>query len=192
MPGRHMTDHQKEFYRPHRRKHRPALAAAKARFSTATGCHPELHPGVRRTLERRVRAWKAKHGPERKIIVRQKHQPGCRGLSDFTDAGALGVTVVGEPLVPVTNAGGFSLRRVFYTVPSRLVGHRLRVRLYDDRLVLYAGTDEPHDAATGPCGRPGRAARADRRHLYPSENPAIRRPVPVSTDPCFGANRGRH
>ena len=38
----------------------------------------------------------------------------------------------------VTRTGGFTLRRVFYAVPSRLVGHRLRVRLYDDRLVLYA------------------------------------------------------
>ena len=41
-----------------------------------------------------------------------------------------------ETLVRVTRTGGFTLRRVFYTVPSRLVGHRLRVRLYDDRLVL--------------------------------------------------------
>ena len=46
-----------------------------------------------------------------------------------------------ETLVRVTSTGGFTLRRVFYTVPSRLVGHRLRVRLYDDRLVLYAGTE---------------------------------------------------
>ena len=43
-----------------------------------------------------------------------------------------------ETLVRVTSTGGFSLRRVFYTVPSRLVGHRLRVRLYDDRLELVA------------------------------------------------------
>ena len=346
----------------HRRQDRPALAAARSGFSTATAYrieadpgrrsekrkprgrrrpdplagifqeeivplleanpglravalyeemmrrHPELHPGVRRTLERRVRSWKAKHGPEREIIFRQKHEPGRRGLSDFTDAGALGVTVAGEPLahklyhfrleysgfshaavvlggesyvalagglqdalwalggvpkehrtdslsaafrnlkrearedltaryealledygmsgsrnsrgrahengsiegphghlkralgdalllrgspdfetigayrafvagvvsrrnarnrekidaeravlgalpgrrsdgfeetlVRVTSTGGFSLRRVFYTVPSRLVGHRLRVRQYDDRLVVFAGTDE--------------------------------------------------
>ena len=36
-----------------------------------------------------------------------------------------------ETLVRVTSTGGFSLRRVFYTVPSRLVGHRLRVPAYD-------------------------------------------------------------
>jgi hypothetical protein len=28
---------------------------------------------------------------------------------------------------------------VFYTVPSRLIGHRLRVRLYDDRLECFLG-----------------------------------------------------
>ena len=60
--------------------------------------HPELHHGVRRTLERRVRGWKAKHGPEQEIIFRQKHEPGRRGLSDFTDAGALEVSIAGEPL----------------------------------------------------------------------------------------------
>ena len=44
-----------------------------------------------------------------------------------------------ETTVTITSSGGFVLRRVFYTVPSRLVGHRLRVRLYDDRLVLFIG-----------------------------------------------------
>jgi hypothetical protein len=34
-----------------------------------------------------------------------------------------------EVTVPVTSSGGFTLRKVFYTVPSRLIGHRLRVRL---------------------------------------------------------------
>ena len=38
----------------------------------------------------------------------------------------------------VTTSGGFTLRKVFYTVPSRLVGHRLRVKLYDDRLELLS------------------------------------------------------
>lgn len=30
-------------------------------------------------------------------------------------------------------------RRVFYTVPSRLIGHRLRVRIHDDRLEVFLG-----------------------------------------------------
>ena len=44
-----------------------------------------------------------------------------------------------EELVTVTRSGGFFLRRIFYTVPSRLIGHRLRVRLYDDRLECLLG-----------------------------------------------------
>jgi len=44
-----------------------------------------------------------------------------------------------EKVIPVTSSGGFILRRVFYTVPSRLVGHRLRVRIFDDRLECFLG-----------------------------------------------------
>jgi len=44
-----------------------------------------------------------------------------------------------ETVVTVTSSGGFTLRKVFYTVPSRLIGHRLRARLYDDRLDLFIG-----------------------------------------------------
>ena len=45
-----------------------------------------------------------------------------------------------EKIVTVTSSGGFILRRVFYTAPSRLIGHRLRVRLYDDRLECFLGS----------------------------------------------------
>ena len=44
-----------------------------------------------------------------------------------------------ETIVTVTSAGGFTLRKVFYTVPWRLIGHRLRARLYDDRVDLFIG-----------------------------------------------------
>ena len=55
--------------------------------------HPDLDPGVRRTLERRIRAWRAEHGPEQEVIFRQTHEPGHRGFSDFTHMGSLGVSV---------------------------------------------------------------------------------------------------
>ena len=270
--------------------------------------HPELNPNIRRTLERRIRAWRALEGPEQDVIFRQEHEPGRLGLSDFTDTSALGVTVAGvaldhrlyhfrlafsgfehahvvlggesfvalaeglqnalwtlggvpkehrsdslsaafrnldanaqedltaryaalmhhygmepsrnnagiahengsiesahghlkqaledalllrgtrdfadldayrafvdaivgrrnansrkrieleraslgklpsrrtadfeEKVIPVTSSGGFILRRVFYTVPSRLIGHRLRVRIFDDRLECFLGTTQ--------------------------------------------------
>ena len=60
--------------------------------------HPEIDFGVRRTLERRVRAWRALNGPERDVIFRQEPVPGQLGLSDFTDMRDLGVLVAGERL----------------------------------------------------------------------------------------------
>jgi hypothetical protein len=60
--------------------------------------HPELSLGTRRTLERRVRAWRAVNGPDREVIFRQEHPPGRMGLSDFTEVGDLGVTISGELL----------------------------------------------------------------------------------------------
>jgi len=41
---------------------------------------------VRRTLERRIRAWRAIHGEEQDVIFRQVQEPGRLGLSDFTDS----------------------------------------------------------------------------------------------------------
>ena len=58
-------------------------------------CHPEVSPGIRRTLERRMRAWRALAGPEQDVIFRQEHAPGRLGLSDFTDTSALGITIAG-------------------------------------------------------------------------------------------------
>ena len=39
----------------------------------------------------------------------------------------------------VTRSGTISVRGVLYTVPSRLIGSRLKVHIYDDRLVCYLG-----------------------------------------------------
>jgi hypothetical protein len=60
--------------------------------------HPELSVGVRRTVERRIRAWRALFGPEQEVMFRQVHEPGRMGLSDFTDMGDLAITVAGQPL----------------------------------------------------------------------------------------------
>lgn len=60
--------------------------------------HPELGAGIRRTIERRVRSWRAVHGEEQEVIFRQAHEPGRLGLSDFTDMGGAGVTIAGQPL----------------------------------------------------------------------------------------------
>ena len=294
--------------------------------------HPEISAGIRRTLERRMRTWRALAGPEQDVIFRQEHEPGRFGLSDFTDTSALGVTVAGvvlghrlyhfrlafsgfehahvvlggesfvalaeglqnalwvlggaprehrsdslsaafrnltaearedltrrydalcahygmdptrnnrgvahengaiesshghlrkaikdallmrgandfedlpgyrrfideivsrknahntkrieaerptlqplpgqrtpdyeETIVTITSSGGFTLRRVFYTVPSRLIGHRLRVRLYDDRLELFIGGTGLMTLARGRASTTGKHAHVvDYRHV---------------------------
>lgn len=60
--------------------------------------HPDLGEGVRRTLERRIRAWRAVHGEEQEVIFRQTHRPGRLGLSDFTDMAGFDITIAGQPL----------------------------------------------------------------------------------------------
>ena len=55
--------------------------------------HAGFADDLRRTLERRIRLWQALHGPERDVIFRQEHPPGQQGLSDFTEAAELGVTI---------------------------------------------------------------------------------------------------
>ena len=386
MPGRHITDRQMRLYMSLRSTHSPAVAAAKAGFSTAAAYRieadprppaetrkprerrrpdplagvwedeilamlkaapglrpvaifeevlrrrPEMGSGVRRTLERRIRSWRALNGPEKEVMFRQEHPPGRLGLSDFTDLSELGVTIAGvvlacrlyhfrmacsgfehghvvlggesyvalaeglqnalwalggapeqhrsdslsaafrnldqdakadltrryealcahyamtptrnnkgvahengsiesphghlkraledalllrgsrdfehledlrcfvdeivgrrnaknakridqerlalrplpvrrtadydETLVSVTSAGGFTLRKVFYSMPSRLIGHRLRVRLYDDRLECFLGSTQLLTLRRGRAETSGKHGHVvDYRHL---------------------------
>jgi len=297
--------------------------------------HPDLPSGVRRTLERRIRSWRAVHGAEREVMFRQVHEPGRLGLSDFTELGDHEVTVAGvrldhrlyhfrlaysgfehahvvlggesfvalatglqdalwslggvpkehrsdslsaafrnldshaatdltrryddlcshygmtptrnnpglahengaiegphghlkralgdallmrgssafdaldsyrrfiaelvsrrnarhrsridveraalsalppqrtddfeEVQVRVTSSGGFTLRKVFYSVPSRLIGHRLRVRLYDDRLALFIGSTPLMSLPRGRAERSGKHGHVvDYRHVIHS------------------------
>jgi len=58
------------------------------------------HPGeygasVLRTLQRRMRQWRAVHGAERDVFFAQEHPPGRLGLSDFTVADELEVEIGG-------------------------------------------------------------------------------------------------
>ena len=70
-----------------------------------------------------------------------------------------------EKVIPVTSSGGFILRRVFYTVPSRLIGHRLRVRIFDDRLECFLGVTPVETLRRDrPGSRRERLARSLRTH----------------------------
>ena len=81
----------------------PLLEADTARKFEATTVLAELerrHPGKYgpehlRTLQRRVRDWRALCGPAKEVYFPQEHVPGREGALDFTHGTELGVTVLG-------------------------------------------------------------------------------------------------
>lgn len=71
----------------------------KTLFDALVERHPgRFQPGQRRTLERRVRDWRALCGPEKEVMFPQDHPPGREGVLDFTHATGLGVRIAGVVL----------------------------------------------------------------------------------------------
>lgn len=60
--------------------------------------YPDQYPtGLLRTLQRRIKRWRAVAGPPKEIIFRQKHEPGVLGLSDFTQLKNVSISIQGHP-----------------------------------------------------------------------------------------------
>jgi hypothetical protein len=57
------------------------------------GCYEEVQV---RTFQRRVKQWRAQHGPAREILLPQQHRPGEAMQTDFTSGASLRVTIAGE------------------------------------------------------------------------------------------------
>ncbi len=77
----------------------PALEA-KTLFEVLTEKHPERYEsGQLRTLQRRVRAWRAERGPDKDVVLAQLHRPGEAAQTDFTWCTDLGVTIAGQVFV---------------------------------------------------------------------------------------------
>ncbi|MEM8713068.1 MAG: IS21 family transposase [Planctomycetota bacterium] len=53
-------------------------------------------PGQLRTVQRKVRRWRALHGPDKEVFFPQRHRPGEAAQTDFTHANELHVTLAGE------------------------------------------------------------------------------------------------
>ena len=65
-------------------------------FKALCRWHPgRFQPGQLRTLQRRVREWRALHGPDREVYFEQVAVAGREAAFDFTDASDLGVTIGG-------------------------------------------------------------------------------------------------
>lgn len=70
---------------------------AKALFEHFDQCRPgELKPGLLRTFQRRVRAWRMENGPEKEVFFTQDHAPGKVIAVDWTDMKKLGITIQGQ------------------------------------------------------------------------------------------------
>jgi hypothetical protein len=54
--------------------------------------------GQIRTLQRRIKQWRAIEGPAQEVYFSQQHEPGRLCASDFTRMGELGITIGGQTL----------------------------------------------------------------------------------------------
>ncbi len=77
----------------------PALDA-KTLFEQLCEKYPERYePGQLRTLQRRVRTWRAAEGPNKDVAFGQRHVPGEAMQTDFTTTSEIGVTIAGQLFV---------------------------------------------------------------------------------------------
>jgi len=53
--------------------------------------------GQLRTLQRRIKIWRASEGPPKEVFFTQIHKPGQLSQSDFTHMNKLGITIGGRP-----------------------------------------------------------------------------------------------
>ena len=62
--------------------------------------------GQIRSLQRRVKAWRATKGPAKEVFFTQEHRPGEAMQTDFTWCNELGITVGGVPFEHMLCHGG--------------------------------------------------------------------------------------
>lgn len=73
---------------------------AKTLFELLEQAHPgRYEEGQLRTLQRRVKRWRAAHGPDQEVVLAQQHRPGEAAQTDFTHATELAVTIAGQVFV---------------------------------------------------------------------------------------------
>mgnify|MGYP002382245230 FL=1 len=78
-----------------RLKTTPGLEA-KTLFEKLQEEHPgRYEEGQLRTLQRRVKRWRAQQGPDKEVMLAQRHRPGEAAQTDFTSGTELGVSLGG-------------------------------------------------------------------------------------------------
>lgn len=72
---------------------------AKTLFEWLQREHPgQFQEGQLRTLQRRIKSWRATKGPPKEVFFSQVHHPADLCASDFTHMTSLNVTIQGQPL----------------------------------------------------------------------------------------------
>jgi len=80
-----------------RLKDAPELEA-RALFEDLQSRKPDTyHAGQLRTLQRRIKQWRALEGPPKEVFFAQEHRPGEAAQTDFTSANELAIVIAGEP-----------------------------------------------------------------------------------------------
>jgi hypothetical protein len=73
---------------------------AKTLFELLVEKHPDQYePGQLRTLQRRIKVWRAARGPDKEVVLAQQHRPGEAAQTDFTWVTELAITIAGQLLV---------------------------------------------------------------------------------------------
>ena len=76
---------------------RDAAIEAKTVFDYLCRQHPgRFQEGEVRSLQRRIKAWRARCGPSQEVMFVQHHRPGRQAQSDFTYMNGLGVMIAGQ------------------------------------------------------------------------------------------------
>ena len=71
---------------------------AKTLFADLQRRHPDRWAdGQLRTLQRKIKVWRATEGPAKEVFFPQRHQPGAVGASDFCSLTELGITLGRQP-----------------------------------------------------------------------------------------------
>ena len=75
-----------------------ATLEAKTIFEYLQRAYPgKYHNGQLRTLQRRIKAWKALYGPAKEVFFSQYYYPGQWSCSDFTSMNKLNITIAQQP-----------------------------------------------------------------------------------------------
>jgi len=75
-----------------------ATLEAKTIFEYLQRAYPgKYHNGQLRTLQRRIKAWKALYGPSKEVFFSQHYDPGQWACSDFTSMNKLNVRIAQQP-----------------------------------------------------------------------------------------------